>query len=430
MGFQTFTPREKIIKCKLDLNTSHPFFSYIILNMRISENNEIPTMGVSEIGDLTYSPKFVEELVAKNKDYLKSVLCHEAMHVAMLTFSREGNRDHMLWNMATDLVINYLILKEGFPLPPECLLPDSQGIWKFTGKGNKQVTINVSKMCAEEVYDALEKHAEKVRISYSVGNGDGSGEGKGKGKSGDDSKDGQYKGQFDKHIKSKGMTNAKKNENAQKWKQVTADATAKAKSRGTLPAHLERILGELLDPEVDWRSMLRHFITKDLPSNFTYRQPSRKYFTCGIYYPKLLRENIDVCAAIDISGSISEKEYSKFMSELMGIVRGFDQINLRVIYWATSVDPEDDLTIRKGEEDKILTYKPKNSGGTEMSCVHRYIKEANYRPSVVVYLTDGYVEPKPELYPSSLVVVSSNGDINQFKDAGVQVTKLSHETSR
>jgi predicted metal-dependent peptidase len=436
MAFLNYTPREKIIKTKLDLNTTHPFFSYIVLNMRITENLDIPTMGVSEIGDLTYNPKFVEELATKNKDYLKGVLCHEAMHVAMLTFGRKGNRDHMLWNMATDLVINWILTQDHLKLPEGCLLADSNGNFKFTGKGGKQISIDISKMCAEEVYDEFEKHAEKIKINYGMGQGkngkdkgdkDGDGEGNG---DGDGDKEGQYKGQFDKHIEAKGQTKAQKTENAGKWKQITADATAKAKSRGTLPSHLERILNELLDPEVDWREKLRHFMTKDLPSNFSYRIPSRKYYTSGIYYPKLLRENIDVCAAIDVSGSIGEKEYNKFMSELMGIVRGFDQINLRVIYWATSVEPEDDILIRKGEEETILTYKPKNSGGTTMSCVNEYMKEKGYRPSVVVYLTDGCVEDKPELYPSSLVVVSSQGNIESFKESGVNVTKLSHETVR
>lgn len=431
MSFQQFTPREKIIKAKLDLNTSHPFFSYIILNMRITENLQCPTMGVSEIGDLIYNPKFVEDIVAQNKDFLKTVLCHEAMHVAMLTFSREGNRDHMLWNIATDLAINWLILKEGFNFPKDCLLPDGQGNFTFTGKGEKKITIDISKLCAEEIYDALEKHAEKVRKSFGKEKRNRKGkDGEGGEGGGEGEEDEQYKGQFDQHIKSKGMTKAKRTENAGKWKQITADASVKAKARGALPAHLERLLSELLDPEVDWRDKLRHFVTKDLPSNFTFRQPSRKYFSSGIYYPKLLRENIDVCAAIDVSGSIGAKEYNKFMSELMGIVRGFDQINLRVIYWATSVEPEDDICIRKGEEDTILTFKPKNSGGTTMTCVNEYLKEKGYRPSVVVYLTDGYVEPDPQLYPSSLVVISSEGNIDIFKEKGLQVTKLSHEKMR
>jgi predicted metal-dependent peptidase len=137
-----------------------------------------------------------------------------------------------------------------------------------------------------------------------------------------------------------------------------------------------------------------------------------------------------VLAAIDVSGSISDKDYNKFMSELMGIVKGFDQISLRVIFWATSVDPDDDILIRKGEEDRVLTYKPKNSGGTNMSCANEYIKEKNYRPSVVVYLTDGCVEDNPELYQSSLVVVTSNGSLDSFKDKGIDVTKLSHENIR
>ena len=426
MSFLNYTPREMIMKTKLDMNTKYPFYCYIAMNMRISENAQIPTMGVSENGDMVYNPKFVVDLVTKNKEYLIGVVCHEVLHVAMLTFSRRGMRDHMLWNMATDLAINWLLIQDNLTLPEGCLLADHSGNFSFTGKGNKKVTINISKMCSEEIYDQLEKHSEKVYEGYGVGKGNG----KSKPGGGDGDGEGQYKGQFDQHMSTKGQTKAQQNKNAEKWRQVTADATAKAKSRGTLPAHLERILGELLDPEVDWREKLRHYVTKDLPSNMTYRIPSKKYFATGIYYPSIIRESINVLAAIDVSGSISDKDYNKFMSELMGIVKGFDQLSLRVIFWATSVDPEDDILIRKGEEDRVLTYKPKNSGGTHMSCANEYIKDKNYRPSVVVYLTDGCVESNPELYQSSLVVVTSNGNIDEFKDKGIDVTKLSHETNR
>ncbi len=104
-GFK-FTPREKIVKAKIQLQSESPFFSHLIMNMSLTEDKNIPSMGVNFKGDARYNPEWVETLTSKQ---LKGVLCHEVMHVALIHLLRLGKRNHRTWNIATDMMINSMI---------------------------------------------------------------------------------------------------------------------------------------------------------------------------------------------------------------------------------------------------------------------------------------------------------------------------------
>ena len=150
------TPEKKIIKAKTKLLEKSPFYSFIIMNMvcQKHESEDLPTLAVNEYGHLFYNPKFVDEL---RMDELMAVLAHEAGHVATLTFQRKKGRNHTLWNIATDIVINYLLGLDGFTLPKGVLIPDHDGDIRLKELGFQ---INVSNLCAEEVYDALYRTPE------------------------------------------------------------------------------------------------------------------------------------------------------------------------------------------------------------------------------------------------------------------------------
>jgi len=84
-----------------------------------------------------YNPKFFEKLSDDQKEF---TLAHEVMHIAFNHILRSKNRDHELWNIATDAVINQMLSKEGLPIKPGFV------DIKWAGKYS-----------AEEVYDILLK---------------------------------------------------------------------------------------------------------------------------------------------------------------------------------------------------------------------------------------------------------------------------------
>ena len=50
------------MKAKIRLNSTHPFFSYILMGMEVKEENQIQTMAVNAYGDLFYNAEFADKL--------------------------------------------------------------------------------------------------------------------------------------------------------------------------------------------------------------------------------------------------------------------------------------------------------------------------------------------------------------------------------
>lgn len=433
-----FTTEERIIKAKIDLNYSNPFFSYILMNMTINEvkkSSLIGTMGINKYGDLYWHKTFVDSITQKE---LEGVLAHEVGHIITDTFSRMGTRDKKLWNMATDIIINFMLIKENFVLPKtfkvgdmrkkkeegKPLLPDINGKIELTGKKGK-FTINVKNKTADMVYDILVKNAEKI-------NGCGICNGK------CDECNGEYDGQMDSHIPcdkddegnstGKETSETSAGENAEEWKKKLCEAYTHAKMRGTISADIERIIEGILYPKINWKHKLYSFITNDIPIDFTMRFPSKKYYATGFYSPSVVRENLNIIIGCDASGSISygnaETEGHQFLSEVLGIVTSFTQVKSRLIIWdAEEIHKGNDVVITNNNKMEILTRSFKAGGGTELSCFTRHIKKNNYQSNIYIIMTDGHIEEKPILPKGKILFVLS-------KDGNDQIVKKYGEVCR
>jgi len=410
--------RDRILKAKIDLSQQRPFFAYILMNMGIEQSDpkdDLPTMGVNQYGDLFWNESFVKIL---SDDELKTVLCHEAMHVATLTFQREGTRDHGLWNISTDLVINSILIKESFKFPANCVVPDRGDDFTFkSGTSGKNIVIkDVCHKTAEEVYDIISNNAKQIKIAMQC---DG---------------DGNYKGSIDKHLpsdkNSKGESTGKEKHeadvkaNEEKWKAKATEAATAAKMRGSLSADIERLLGDLINPQIDWRTKLCQFLTKDIPVDFTMKLPGRRFYSTGVYYPSVIRERLEIVVGIDISGSIGGEEYNKFISEAVGIASSFPQIDMRMIWWSDHVNPKDDIQVTAQTKDMLATYKPHGGGGTTMSCFGDYLKKKGYTSRIFVILTDGYIEDKPKLPDGNVLFVLSKQSQDDIVKKYGEVCKL------
>ncbi len=72
----------------------------------------------------------------------------------------------------------------------------------------------------------------------------------------------------------------------------------------------ERTVADLLEPQVDWREVLREFITSTCAGSdySTWRKPNRRYIGAGIYMPSGISEKVgELVVAIDTSGSIGQR---------------------------------------------------------------------------------------------------------------------------
>jgi len=166
-----------------------------------------------------------------------------------------------------------------------------------------------------------------------------------------------------------------------------------ALAAGKMGSGGDRSLDELLQPKVDWREVLREFVSSVCTGNdySTWRRPNRRYVSSGYYLPSGISESVgELVVAIDTSGSIGGPELARFLGEVTGICNSVRPESVRLIYWDTSVCADE--LYRQDELDRLVaSTKPAGGGGTCVECVPKYLADKGIKPQAVVVLTDGYL---------------------------------------
>jgi predicted metal-dependent peptidase len=345
------------------------FFASIVMSWRLRPTWGIDTMGVDG-RHLFYNPDFVANLPP---DELKGVLVHEAMHDAMGHHLRRGSRDHQLFNISCDLAVNPIVLQANYKLPSKRLMP---------GEGQfKDLPVGLS---AEEYYA---KMPPSIKSKCGPGNDPG-----GTGQTLDGQGD---KSQADQHLA----------QEEHKMKVAQAHAHAKNQNRGTMPGWMEGMVTDTLEPKVDWRAVLRRFLTQKAKSDYAWTPPNRRFISQGFYLPSASTETIGhIVVSVDCSGSCWDKDVlSRFAGEINGILGAY-QVTLSVLYNDTRVVESFEWEPGKG----LLKLEPKGGGGTDHNCVTEWIAEKKITPACLVCLSDCYTSypPAPE-YPTLWAVVGN-----------------------
>ena len=82
---------------------------------------------------------------------------------------------------------------------------------------------------------------------------------------------------------------------------------------------------------------------------------------------------------------------------------------MNLAYWNTEVT---DVYRSIKSEKKLWECIPHSSGGTDINCVYRWIKQNRIKPEVMLVLTDGYFgkleEENAHLRRKTIVVLSQN----------------------
>jgi predicted metal-dependent peptidase/intein/homing endonuclease len=200
--------------------------------------------------------------------------------------------------------------------------------------------------------------------------------------------------------------------------------TGNSKQRGNLPLGIERLIGKLHEEKIDWKFLLRRYITKEIPCDFSYARKNRKSTSLGVYMPSAVKEKIDVGIMIDCSGSIGQKELIDFLSEIVGIARAYkNQINMRLYTHDTKIQNE--FLVENGNIAKIMKLKIIGGGGTSFITPYEELIKKNPRLKVLVWVTDGFGDriEKNKIKNPIIWVLSKNSTDNYVKDLG-RVIKL------
>jgi len=361
---------DKFAKGRAGLILDQPFFGSLALRLRTEEDPACETAWTDGT-TLGYNPEFIEGL---SLDELKGLICHEVMHCGLQHHTRRGDRDKDRWNIAADYVINPLLVDSGMKLPEGGLM-DS----KFRN------------MSAEQAYSSLPEPDPQDDPQ-----GGGEGEGQGDGKPGSDpGKCGEVRDAKAEDGKS-AAGEADMRKAAQDWKVAMAQAAQQARSAGTLPGSMERIIENILNPKLDWKEILRRFVDTCSKNDYSWSRPNRRWIGQGIYLPALYSNELgSVVAAVDTSGSIGQEQLDQFAGEINSILQDY-QADCTVIYCDTGVNQVDEFPA--GEP---VSLKVHGGGGTDFRPPFDLLDEQGKAPVCMIYFTDGECDrfPVAPAYP-------------------------------
>jgi predicted metal-dependent peptidase len=358
--------KDRMTKTRVKLLKRSPFFGTLLINAPWREDTSIPTAATDGRG-LMFNPDFMEKL---DDNQVSGVTLHEVLHCAMMHVPRMKDLfkvDPVTSNIAADIVVNGIIDDNNLTLPDGAVRDN-----KLKHLSVREIYQILKQKQAEDPNYLKNKYGvQTVNVCLVDGTGDPNDS---DGNSGGD----QFVDQDGNLVE------------APDWKDIMNKAAtiARMKKAGPMGAAMERIFKELLDPTIDWRTILYKYITE---SRNDFEGFDRRFMYNNTYLDDFSGSKVHVLVYIDVSGSIDEKILTEFMSEIHGAISSVNEISGEVHCFDT------ELHYVCSIEDIQTDFKLIGGGGTCFECIFKHIE--SYRednmstdPSQVlpIILTDGY----------------------------------------
>jgi predicted metal-dependent peptidase len=301
------TASDLFAKARAALLVNAPFWGVLSLRLAPVEDSSIQTMKTDGVS-IHYNPDFVKGL---SRSVLRSGIAHETLHCAALHHTRREGRDLRRWNIACDHAINPLLAQAGFELPEGALLDPA-----YAG------------MSAEEIYARLPEDAGKYGNDPDSDDPGGMGGVKDPPPGGDP---GQPNPSGQPGTRAPSAADLTRQE--EDWAIATAQAEATAKAMGIAAGDAARAIREQMAPRVDWRDVLRRYLSAAAKSDYAWTPPNRRYIARGLYLPSLRSETLGpVVVAVDTSGSIDDATLAAFSAEITAILDEAAPEAVHVVY--------------------------------------------------------------------------------------------------
>jgi predicted metal-dependent peptidase len=157
-----------------------------------------------------------------------------------------------------------------------------------------------------------------------------------------------------------------------------------------MPAHVEEMLEEMLNPSVDWKAVLRRFLTEVSEDDHSLARPDRRFISEDVYLPGRFGEDSmgEMAVVMDTSGSVSDDELGQFFSEMASAVAEVSPDKLIVVYCDADVAHVDEFE-QPSEAEVTSVRKRYGGGGTTMPVGIQYVEDNYPHAKAIVVLTDG-----------------------------------------
>lgn len=363
--------REKLAMALVSFYETYPLYYFILSPMIKLETKAVESFGVglrkeNDFTNITlaYNPKAVNRYPV---DYIKLVLHHEVLHVALKHLVRRGDRDMKMANIAMDVMVNHFV--GNFKQQLIDIFGEEEGLKEF----NKRIaqehfeslkSVKLDDVTFEEIYEILKNdpkakkiagQSEDIHATWGEGSGDG-------------------------NVSEADITPEQRAAIDGAMREAVKKLQESGKQAGNIPGCLKRAIDEILNPKTNWRKLLKMFAQSIAQEDreYTYKKRHRRF---GILAPGARREyKAKLLVALDNSASTNEV-FSAFIAHICKISK---EVDIDGVGCDTQINFE--FKFKAGKLPKQFA-DDKSGGGTKFQPVFDYAKGRGY--DGIIYLTDG-----------------------------------------
>jgi predicted metal-dependent peptidase len=366
---------DKIVVARVGLLLRHPFFGNMATRMKLIDASDWLPTAATDFRNFYFNREFFDKMTPRQVEF---VVAHEILHCVFDHMMRNEGREKQIWNIAADYCVNGILKRDriGDDPPVKFFYDRKYDNWS-----------------AEQVYDEIYNKYDEEELS-------------------------QLGQMLDHHMDPEGGKDGQPQYSKEELKKIRDEIkeamiqSANAAGAGNVPGEIARMIKDMTEPKMDWREMLRMNIQSLVKNDFSFSRPNRKGQMTGAVLPGCnFDTSIDVCVALDMSGSISDEMGADFLGEVKGIMQEFKDFNIKIWCFDTKVYNEQDYDAYNGDE--IDEYEIMGGGGTEFDANWDYMKEHDIRPKKFIMFTDGYPWSSwgDEDYCDTIFVIHGNDTI-------------------
>ena len=201
-------------------------------------------------------------------------------------------------------------------------------------------------------------------------------------------------------------------------KDAVNQASEGTKNAGTLPSAVQQAIAlAKKKPQIPWQILLKQFVSRlangELRS--TKKRRSKRY---GTRPGNKINPKLKLCVLVDVSGSISDREYEIFLNEIFAITKHIGTVD--VVEWDVKVQGVRQI---KGYKPDITRY---GRGGTDPREALQWANDRKHKYDGAICFSDGYfcVDVNNPIRIPMMFVITSDGTDSHLDKRKHRVIRL------
>ena len=428
----------RVSDCVTELLRKQPFFGSLVLRLPLRADASRETLA-TDGHEIRYSPRWVAET---DSHLIETAMARVVMACALKHHTRRGERDPERWQHASQLVTHTLLRDAGFTLPPDAEAWEDMSVEQaYDRLPNPQDDDSGQDNDSDEDENAPQDAgaagqpspdgdaADSGDPSDSTTDGDGQDgdghdadaqaqEGDGQGKDGasdappshDPSGTGEV---MDAAARARaggdsGEAPVDITAEEQAWDEAMHQALNIARAEGKVPGQVEETVQGAHASTLDWRNLLRRYMTDTAKRDYTWSQPNRRFIDSGLYLPAMHSEAMGtIVILLDTSGSIYSylETLASFWTEVREIAHELNPERLIVVQVDSRITDVAEYAI----EDLPEELEAKGGGGTDFRPGFAWLEAEGIEPACSLYFTDMECSSYPETEPPFDVLFCNYG---------------------